>query len=129
MASIFELPYEDVPQFGGEQTPAAEQSGFRQDQELRAWLGARGVDFRYINDPAEQLRCRGSAEIPWGLCIGSGKSPRGDWQHAVVMRAFADWKPGGPWAEIVHDPHPSRAGLDGPTLTYQCFVLLDPSKR
>lgn len=38
--------------------------------------------------------------------IAIGRSPRGDWPHSVI----ADARTG----EVVWDPHPSRAGLDGP---------------
>jgi len=38
---------------------------------------------------------------PLGYCILAGKSPRGDFAHAVV----------GWGMQVVHDPHPSRAGI------------------
>ena len=48
-----------------------------------------------------------------GYSIMSGKSPRGNFDHSVVA---LDGK-------MVHDPHPSRAGIEGePT----CWVLLYP---
>lgn len=40
---------------------------------------------------------------PSGYHVACGKSPRSDQEHAVVA---LDGK-------IVHDPHPTRAGLDG----------------
>jgi hypothetical protein len=46
------------------------------------------------------------------LCIAVGRSNRSDEEHAVV------WKNG-----IIHDPHPSRAGLHGDP---ECFVLIVP---
>jgi hypothetical protein len=48
---------------------------------------------------------------PWftGYVIGYGKGPRG-LQHAVVMRQ----------GELVHDPHPDRAGLE----TLRGFLIL-----
>lgn len=39
------------------------------------------------------------------LAIASGLSPRGPFQHCVVIHAVT--------GELVHDPHPSRAGLTG----------------
>lgn len=43
----------------------------------------------------------GVAWQPLGYCILAGKSPRGDFAHAVV----------GWGMQVVHDPHPSRAGI------------------
>ncbi|TAM72340.1 hypothetical protein EPN44_16120 [bacterium] len=45
--------------------------------------------------------------LPGALAIFGGKSPRGDWSHAVVGQVTADgWR-------LVHDPHPSGAGILG----------------
>lgn len=38
--------------------------------------------------------------------IATGPSPRGDWLHCVIVDAVT--------GELVHDPHPLRAGLAGP---------------
>lgn len=41
------------------------------------------------------------------LCIICGKSPRGDYDHAVVGEITSDgWR-------MIHDPHPSRDGIVG----------------
>lgn len=50
--------------------------------------------------------------------IAGGDSPRGPWGHAVV------WL-GGPDGRIVHDPHPSRAGLVGEP---EDFVIFQPKR-
>lgn len=125
IASLFELPYEDVPIFGGENENRQKDNGYAQDRDLRAWLYRRGLDMEYVYDPAAQMKAKGSARLPWGFCIGFGKSPRGDWLHAVACRARDDFPTEGPWAEIVHDPHPDHAGIDGP-MDFICFRLLDP---
>lgn len=49
---------------------------------------------------------------PPGYHIAVGKSPRSDHTHACVA---LDGK-------IVHDPHPSRAGLDGPITSWIIFM-------
>lgn len=51
-----------------------------------------------------------------GLCIAAGKSPRGKYNHAVVARVT------GERVEFIHDPHPSRAFLDGAPTTFD-FVF------
>lgn len=51
-------------------------------------------------------------------CIVSGPSPRDpNVLHAVVGRG----------ADIVHDPHPTKAGLAEGRRTYTYFVVIDPS--
>jgi len=49
-----------------------------------------------------------------GFMIASGQSPRGDFLHAVVINGFT--------GEIVHDPHPSRAGVVGEFIDKFGFV-------
>lgn len=56
-------------------------------------------------------------EKPEGYSILGGRSPRGDWLHAVVCYN----------GEIVHDPHPDRTGV-GEWLDWTVFVVLDPTK-
>lgn len=67
--------------------------------QTQEWLATQGLTIRHW----ESLE----AARPWGkYLITGGKSPRGDWTHAVVIDADT--------GNIVHDPHPSGAGLDGP---------------
>lgn len=49
-----------------------------------------------------------------GIYIGSGPSPRGDFYHAVIV----DEK-----GNLIHDPHPSRAGV---IRVAGYFGVLDP---
>ncbi len=122
IASIFELNLEDVPYFG-ESAKDVEHSGIVQDTDLRKWLAQHGISISPVTNP-ETLFARGakSARAPWGFCVGGGKSPRGDWDHSVVY----DAREGDP--ALLHDPHPSRAGLEGNPVYYTCFLLEDPSK-
>ena len=41
------------------------------------------------------------------VCWAVGKSPRGDWLHAILVVWANDC-----W-ELLHDPHPDNMGLDG----------------
>lgn len=103
VASLLELPLADVPYFMG-QTDDHDWLG-----ELNTWLAPRVLY-------ALCLTFGGDYELP-GLFILGGQSPRGDWCHAVVARGRG---------EVVHDPHPSRAGvlsLEDATL----LVPLDPA--
>ncbi len=95
IASILEYPLEEVPHFGDTTWVAT----------LAVWLAPRGLYPIIATLPNDDWR-------PAGFHILAGKSPRGDFLHAVVARG----------AEIVHDPHPSRAGL----LTVVDATLLVP---
>lgn len=46
--------------------------------------------------------------------IASGPSPRGDWLHAVIVDSAT--------GKLLHDPHPSRAGLAGEPQDYILVV-------
>ena len=100
----------DVPHFGDERLFAAD-SGRRAERE---WL--RGLGLSYV-----QLPMVGSWGFEWVLTvlkenaadtplIVSGKSPRGRWNHDVVV-----------YQGSVFDPHPDRTGLCGP-----CFYEDSP---
>lgn len=111
IASILEIPLEDIPDFHGNDPTDAEAYW----QNVRKWCEDKPftiipIKFSDGHDPKEFLKdC-------W--VIASGPSPRGteEWhRHAVV------WKNG----KIVHDPHPSRAGLKKIDV-YDMFVIKDP---
>lgn len=101
IASLLELPIEEVPYFGAD--------GNWLDR-LALWLTPRG--FWPLICPLD----RDARWYPPVLHILSGKGPRDlgrpDVLHSVV--AYGN--------EIVHDPHPSRAGL----ITHEDVVLLVP---
>lgn len=97
IASLLELPLDDVPHF------VADGDGWW--SALLDWLRCRGFWVAETVDPSP------------GLGFAGGKSPRGDWGHAVVTD--------GP--DIAHDPHPSRAGLDGAPTEYRYLVQFDPA--
>ena len=135
IATIFGLPYEDVPLFGGTEyhdAKGAASAGWAQTRDIEAWLAQRGLGMAQLPDVSvlsEERRKRG-VRLPWGICIASGKSPRGDWDHAVVVEAIpmrgSAIEGEARFTRLVHDPHPSGAGLAGEPHTYWCFTLLDP---
>lgn len=92
IASLLELPAESVPHFvemGDSWWDATQEfiQTQKADHELRWW-----EDIAAVDDGGEYL-------------IASGPSPRGNFQHAVIVDRSG---------ELAHDPHPSRAGLAGP---------------
>lgn len=85
LASILHIPLNDIPSFC-KYTDWWER--------FSQWLSYRG----YYAIP---ITYNEESDIP-GFHILSGKSPRGDFQHSVVAMGN----------DIVHDPHPSRAGIE-----------------
>jgi len=107
VASLMELPLEAVPHFvslPSEQWWDAIEAFFRDRGLLIVW---------------QPLGGNVGGWLPLGIdMMVTGKSPRGDWNHVVIMR---DWT-------LVHDPHPSGDGLAGdPNGAYYLFPL-DPAK-
>ena len=107
LASILELPIADVPNFCDGDNP-------RWKADCLEWLRPFGLYLLSValpdDFPADQM--------PAGYHVMSGKSPRGKFNHSVV--GFA--------GKMVHDPHPSGDGIDGPITEYDFFVSLDPSE-
>jgi hypothetical protein len=105
VASLFDLPTADVPHFVAD--PRGAHVWF---WALNEWLDTKGMQ-AVIYDGFPCF-------VPNGgfLAIGSGKSPRGTFSHACIFRV--DYGP----PELIHDPHPSRAGLDGKPTRFSLFV-------
>lgn len=82
IASLLNLPIEEVPHFGD----------VGQYEALTAWLAPRGMYPVCFPIAAEDAG-------PSGLHLVGGQSARGS--HVVIGRGSI----------MVHDPHPSRAGL------------------
>ena len=82
--------------------------------ERTRWLAARGFGTVACTWPTPYYA------FPNAVAIFVGKSPRGDFQHAVIGRVDSDARG---WTKL-HDPHPSRAFLDGePTCVEYVFGL------
>lgn len=100
VASVLTVPGAAVPHFLADGGEGGWWSDFVQ------WCADRGLE------PYEQSAAR---FMPPGFYIGTGKSPRGDWNHAVVLRD----------RELAHDPHPDdKRGIET-TLWVMGFYLVD----
>lgn len=103
-ASLTGIPLEEFPKppadarEAGNKAEIEYQTGVRKFLMSRAWL--------------LQTTWR---MAPLGYAIATGKSPRdGSLCHCVITLA----------GELVHDPHPTRAGLGGPVIEYEILVQL-----
>lgn len=101
VASLLHLPIESVPNVC--------EDGDGWLERLAAWLVPRGfTPLCFKGGPLPQLGAT--------LCIVSGVSPRGAFMHATV------WCGG----TLIHDPHPSRAGI-GEAADTIYLIPLDPA--
>lgn len=88
VASLFDLPLDDVPDF----------------MERRSLWWDRFCEWSRVHYDLEPLCIEIRKDYwftPAGLYLLSGKSPRGNYQHQCIALN----------GEIVHDPHPSGDGL------------------
>ena len=107
LASLFECPLEDVPNF----FDLAGDDDAVWWALVRGWLKKRGFGIMFL-----ELRSPEHLKAFEGYIIVSGKSCR-DLDHATI------WKDG----EMVHDPHPDKRGLIAPDGVDMIYPL-DPSK-
>ena len=104
IAAVLDLPLSEVPNFCG--VPPYNPDWFTQTD---AWLQKRGLRCVSFEMKAQDGNTPVNISCPNGaplLC--TGKSPRGDWLHVVVMTVK------GEEFALLNDPHPSGIGLDGP---------------
>ena len=120
IASLLEVPLAEVPDEANFWKPGMSQSQSYRPYEkaVFAWLRERGVLLVEVKLP--DVFYRGGDWNPY--CILSGPSPRNpEVQHAVI----------GQGATIIHDPHPSRAGLlkiEGNPWWYEFVVPINPAQ-
>jgi hypothetical protein len=100
LATLLGLPVDQVPHFFD-----TDEAIEVQRERMLGWLTERGWVALYL--PWTWVGSDWLVPPANGLVMVSGKSPRGPWGHVVVGRLEgADW-------HLVHDPHPSKTGLDG----------------
>ena len=127
VASIFDLDRLEVPNFGYSTIekgfgPSSDEYAVTQTTEINRWFLDRAIGPSTILLNEEGLPRPGS---PWGICIAMGEGPRG-LRHAIVWDAHW-WAEGqnSQYGEMVHDPHPSGAGLLKVD-SWICFAPLKP---
>jgi hypothetical protein len=126
LASILELPIEDVPSFWDERQSVSDQY-----EKVRRWLSGRGLHYYYGSCHARQFAEfqqrkweRGLSWPPRGYWIG--QISRVDWlvdgdpNHVVVMRGHrCVYNPGGPLKGVKEN--------DVFLIGYYLLVPLDPA--
>lgn len=105
-------PLKNIPNFANEQEWWKKARVWTRNYTLN--YGRKIWDLAYFNPATFPAYLTTDVPAPQNRVIVAGKSPRGDWHHAVV----ADHLTG----EILWDPHPSRDGLDGDILDVICLV-------
>lgn len=94
---------EDIPNFFASDEPVLDQWNAVTD-----WLHSKGLSQMTFNwSEFKEHLPNYRRTLKDSLLVFSGKSPRGDYSHAVVGRLTdTGW-------ELVHDPHPSDQGIVG----------------
>jgi hypothetical protein len=115
-AMLLELDIDQVPCF------VRDHRG-RWMEAAQAWLGERGLMSLMINMPkeiqsGEDLRF---LPLPECLCIATGRSPRGEFAHAVVGRIVDGYN-----FKMIHDPHPDGRGIVGQPVRLEFIMPRDP---
>lgn len=105
LASMLCVPLADVPDFT--KAGPTEDCWFAA---LRDWLASRGWGLLSVKADPHVLSQR-----PMGLLMVGGTSPRGLFHQTI-------WRDGA----MVHDPHPSRSGIEKP-LDIDIIYPLDPA--
>lgn len=128
LASLLELPIEDVPKFARD----AAGDGSAMMDRCREWVAERGLALVYIhiekNDDPMLVDCihpvfGGLAGAP---CIASGRSGNVPGvQHAVVGQLGSM----GMSFEMTHDPNPAGKGIVGRPQGLYFLVPFEPHKR
>lgn len=110
LATILDLAADDVPHF-----MASDLDTWY--QRVTDWLKPRGLAWLCMNWPATYMPDQVLNLHP--VVMVGGKSPRGPWGHFVVGQI-------GPHGyRLLHDPHPSRAGIVGEPEDFVLLVRLD----
>jgi len=105
VASILDLRLEDIPDVPMVDGWLEQLNHDLADRGFRFWL-------LMIKEP-EGLE---NVWKPPGYAILTGKSPRGDWNHAVICLD----------GEMVHDPHPDGTGVREPHVDWVFVVPHNP---
>ena len=120
VATILDLTLAEVPDLMEFWTPKSSDTTVWRNywKRYHEWLKSRGLAYIEVSDVSMQ-----AAEMEGVPCIVSGKSPREatGLQHAVVG-TWERIEDGVIAPKILHDPHPSRAGLVKGDWTYGYFL-------
>lgn len=112
VASIMEVRIDYVPPFEKIMFEADDEDWFVR---FREWLHSEGWGLWYWLEVGRSLPIENRGEL---LVLTTGPSPRfQDTGHCILTRN----------RQLVHDPHPSGAGIDGKP--YDHMVLLDPKNE
>lgn len=121
LASVLGIPLDTVPHFVALHGPEQLGAGPIWWAEARRWIRREHDRDLAMFDitPEHPTPCSMYAGEPadWqAFGIGSVPSPRGPFEHAVVVNLDGD---------VVHDPHPSRASMGGTITVVDLLFRID----
>lgn len=100
IASVLEIPLAEVPELNNQD--------LHQMVVLNQWLKKYDLQFAWV--PYATY----TGDVPYNLAAGLTERGR---RHAIVCNASGT---------MLHDPHPSRAGLIGTPLDFGIFIAMKP---
>ena len=122
-ASLLERDLEEIPCF-------VRDYGAACFEKIQEWLGKEHGMFllriimpRDAKGEARGIECTEDFRfhaVPECLCMATGRSPRGDWNHIVVGKIVNGYN-----FELVHDPHPDGKGITGFPICIEFLVPLN----
>ena len=114
VASLLNVSLDEVPNF------CADYAANEWWDKFRTWLHERQYEAIFFEFKGWEDGWKSMFEEADGLLwISSGKSPRGDFLHAVISK--------GP--NVFFDPHPDNGGLDGDPKDGVLLIPCDPAIR
>jgi hypothetical protein len=117
VAMLLDLDVDDVPNFV--------HAGDFWWSDFTDWLNDRGFSAIVVCMRTKGAWSGSMACWSHALCIVSGPSPRGDFDHAIVGRMTG--AEGAELYEVVHDPHPEGTGIAGRPRDFTFLVPNDPT--
>jgi hypothetical protein len=113
IASLLELPSEEVPNFMNKETRSVWFHA------ANLWLHSRG--YHYIEVDYNLSESCWYSTAPGAWCILIGDSPRDPGKHHAVVGQITN-----DGINMIHDPYPDKTFLSGPPKLIGFIVPLDP---
>lgn len=116
LACVMNLPVDEVPHFYADTTDM-EVANAR----IQEFMFEHNAFLSYFDGKLlPELVKLGNVRLPTNnVVILTGKSPRGDWHHGVLVTIHAD----GTYT-VIHDPHPDNLGVVGEPTSFEVITYV-----